>query len=96
MKWSEKVSPSPDTEVYYIGLPLVVQTSLEVMVELSPFTSLELKYADVQALFMAFANDPDFALISQFLSFSAIHVQMLYVCTGWNLISSTDLAKAHF
>ena len=55
------------------------------MVKLSPFTSLEHKYLDVQALLMAFANDPDLALIPQSLSLSVI--QMLYVCTGCDFIS---------
>ena len=81
----KKLVLSPDTDVYHIGLPFVFQTSLEVMVKLSPFTSLEHRYLDVQALLTAFANDPDLALIPQSHSLSVL--QMLYVCTGCDFIS---------
>lgn len=46
----KKLVLSPDTDVYHIGLPIVAGLSLEVMVKLGPFTSLENRYLDMQAL----------------------------------------------
>ena len=71
--------------MYHIGLPFVAGTSFQVMVKLSPFTSLEQKYLDMQALIRAFANDPDLAPIPQSV-FSSV-IQMIYVCTGCDFIS---------
>ena len=55
------------------------------MVKLSPFTSLEQRLLNTQALITALASDPDLALIPQPLSPSIM--QMLYVCTGCDFIS---------
>ena len=46
------------------------------MVKLSPFTSLEHRYLDVQALLTAFVNDPDPALIPQSLFLPAYPTPM--------------------
>ena len=61
----KKLVLSPDADVYHIGLPIVAGSSLEVMVGLSPFTSLENRYMylDMQALIKACTDDPDLDLI---------------------------------
>ena len=81
----KKLVLSPDTDVYHIGLPIVAGTGLDVVVRISPFSSLELRLLDMQALLSAFANDPDLAMIPPSLSPSAI--QVLYICTGCDFTS---------
>ena len=91
----KKLVLSPDTDVYHIGLPIVAGSSLEVVVKLSPFTSLENRYLDMQALIKAFVDDPDLAPIPNSLSPAVI--QMLFVCTGCDFISFFNgLGKASF
>ena len=92
-KWSEEASS--DTDVYHIGLPIVAGSSLEVVEKLSPFTSLENRYLDVQALIKAFVDDHDLAPIPSSLTPAVI--QMLFTCTGCNFISFFNgLGKASF
>ena len=79
-----KLVLSPDTDVYNIRLPLLAGTSLEVMIKLSPFTSLEQRFLDMQALFTGFSNDPDLAA-TQVQSPSVL--QMLFVSTGCDSVS---------
>ena len=91
----KKLVLSPDTDVYHIGLPIVAGTTFEVLVRLSPFSSLELRILDVQALISAFGNDPDLATIPPSLSPSVILT--LYTCTGCDFISFFNgLGKASF
>ena len=75
----KKLVLSPDTRLPCC-LPIVAVTSLDVLVQLSPFSSLVLHLLDMQALITSFANDPDMASIPPTLSSSAI--QVLYLCTG--------------
>ena len=91
----KKLVLSPETDVYHFGLPIVADTTLDILVRLSPFTSLELRLLDMQALISAFANDPDLAIIPQSLSTSTI--QVLFICTGCDFISFfTGFGKASF
>ena len=91
----KKLVLSPDADVYHIGLPIVAGSSLEVMVGLSPFTSLENRYLDMQALIKAFTDDPDLAPIPSSLAPAVI--QMLFVCTGCDFMSFFNgLGKASF
>ena len=78
-----KLVLSPDTDVYHIGL---AETRLEVMVKLSPFTSLEQRFLNMQALLTAFSNDPDLA-VSQIQLHVPSVVQTLFVCTGCDFVS---------
>ena len=91
----KKLILSPDTDVYHVGLPVVAGTTLDVLVRLSPFSSLELRLLDMQALISAFSNDPDMASIPSSLSPSAI--QVLYISTGCDFISFFNgFGKASF
>ena len=91
----KKLVLSTDTDVYRVSLPIVAGSSLEVMVKLSPFTSLENRYLDMQALIKAFSDDPDLALIPS--SLAPAVTQMLFVCTGCDFIFFFNgLGKASF
>ena len=51
-----------DTDVYHIGLPLVSQSAnKEVLVQVSPINSKEMKFVNLSALHAALGNDPDLA-----------------------------------
>ena len=81
--------------MYHIGLLIVTGSSFEVVVKLSPFTALENKYLDMQALIQALRDDPDLAPIPNSLSPAVI--QVLFVCTGCDFISFFNgLGKASF
>ena len=52
---------SPDTDVYNIGLPLVSQSvNKEVLVQISPINSEDMKLVDLPALNEALSHDPVF------------------------------------
>jgi len=55
---------SPDTDVYHIGLPLHPFQGKEVIVQISPLNSLELRLLHMNHLVSALQNDPDLASIS--------------------------------
>ena len=68
---------------------------LDVIVQLSPFSSVELRLLDIQALNSAFKNDPDLAVIPR-LSVAPV-MQVLFVCTGCDFVSFFNgLGKASF
>ena len=86
----------PDTDVYHIGLPIIAMTSLHIIVQLSPFSSLELRLLDMRGLIYAFANDPSLAKIPQSLSPSAKYVSFIHMCTGCDLyLFSMALGRLH-
>ena len=68
-----------------IGLPVITHTNLEVIVRLSPFSSLELRLLNMQALVHAFENDPDLAGVEK--SDIPVILQMLFICSGCDFIS---------
>lgn len=78
---TKKLILSPDTDVYHIGLPVISATDLNVFVQLSSFASIELLLLDIQALKLAFINDPDFASIPT--SSIGDIIQTLYLCLKW-------------
>jgi hypothetical protein len=80
----KKLVLSPDTDTYHVGLPVIAGTNLDVIVQLSPFSSLELRLLDVQSLIKAFMNDPDLATIQPSVLPSAM--QVMYICTGCDFI----------
>ena len=43
-----KLALSPDIDVYHVGLPLVAGTSFDVIIQLSSFSSLELRLLDIK------------------------------------------------
>lgn len=86
---------SPDTDVYHIGLPIVAETNLNVIVQLSSFSSVELRLLNMHALNTAFNNDPELAAVPP-ISVASV-IQALFVCTGCDFISFfTGLGKATF
>ena len=93
---TKKLILSLDTDVYHIGLPVTATTDLDVLVQLSFFTSVELSLLDIQALKRAFMNDPDLASIPT--SVIGDIIQNLYiVSTGCDFISFfTGIGKATF
>lgn len=48
----------PDTDIYHIGLPLV-SSSKQVIVQVGPMHSNDLKFLDMPALVKALQKDPD-------------------------------------
>ena len=92
---TKKLVLSPDTDVYHIGLPVVVGTHLDVIVRLSLFSALELRLLNLQALITAFENDPDLAGIAR-TDITRI-IQMLFIITGCDFVSFFNgLGKATF
>ena len=81
----KKLVLSPDTDVYHIGLPYIAGSNLDVMVKLSPLSSLQLRLLDMQALVAAVNNDPELSVIPQPLRPSVL--QILYICSGCDFIS---------
>ena len=63
----KKLVLSPDTDVYHIGLPQIVGTNLDVIVQLNQFNCKELRVLHMQHLTTAFTNDPDLATIPEAL-----------------------------
>ena len=85
---------SPDTDIYHIGLPLNRQ-SKQVVVQVSPINSNELKFLDICALHLALQNDPDLSGMAP-NSLPQI-IQTLFVCTGCDYISFfSGIGKATF
>ena len=77
---------SPDTDVYHIELPLVSQSAnKEVLVQVSPINSKEMKLVNLSALDTALGNDPDLAGLEA-VNLAQI-LQTLFVCTGCDYIS---------
>ena len=86
---------SPDTDTYHIGLPLVPQSDKEVLVQINPINSKEMKLVDLPALHKALKHDPDLAGLEP-AKISRI-LQTLFVCTGCDYISFfSGLGKATF
>ena len=92
---NRKLILSPDTDVYHIGLPVIAQTNLNVIVQLSSFSSIELRLLDLQALISAFNNDPHLASVPSTLIPKVF--QTVYVSTGCDFVSFfTGIGKATF
>ena len=86
---------SPDTDVYLIGLPLFCASERDIIVQVSPIASSQLKLLHLKALVHALQNDPDLAHIDQKILPKVF--QALYVVTGCDYISFfSQVGKASF
>ena len=87
---------SPDTDIYHIGLPLVPHSvNKEVLVQINPINSKDMKLVDLPALNEALSHDPDLAGLE--LAKIPQIVQTLFVCTGCDYISFfSGVGKATF
>ena len=85
---------SPDTDIYHIGLPLTRQNK-QVVIQVSPINSKEIKFLDTSALSLALQNDPDLAGMEP-NNLPQI-MQTMFVCTGCDYISFfSGIGKATF
>ena len=77
----KKLICSPDTDVYHIGLQLLwnEHSNFDVLVQTSPFSSLEIRYISLSALHLALNHDPDFAQASAALRPTIL--QTLFICS---------------
>ena len=75
---------SPDTDIYHIGLPLTRQNK-QVVIQVSPINSKEIKFLDTSALSLALQNNPDLAGMEP-NNLPQI-MQTMFVCTGCDYIS---------
>ena len=86
---------SPDTDVYFIGLPLKCTQDKEIIVQISEMNSRDLKLLYMNRLIAALASDPDMASIP-----TSTHpnvLQTLFVVTGCDYISFFNgIGKATF
>ena len=86
--------PFSHTDIYHIGLPLN-RGSKQVVIQVSPLNSTEVKYINISALHLALVNDPDLSCMES-NSLPQI-MQTLFVCTGCNYVSFfSGLRKATF
>ena len=86
---------SPDTDVYHIRMALESTHSKQVIVQISPVNSRQIKFLDMTALKAAFQNDPDLVNIDADILLQAF--QTLFVCTGCDYISFfSQIGKATF
>ena len=76
---------SPDTDVYHIGLPLHCATAKEILIQLSPVNSRELKTLNITSFISALKNDPDLAEVDSELLPKIM--QTIYISTGCDYVS---------
>ena len=83
---TKKLVLSPDTDVYHIGLTVIAaETDLDVIVRLSPFSSIEQRLLHLPALLTSFKNDPNLAAVQE--RKIAQIIQTLFITTGCDYIS---------
>ena len=75
---------SPDTDVFHIGLPLLDST-MQVIVQLSLYSSIEHRYMHLGRLHTALNNDPDLSTTPP--EFRPKLLQSLFICTGCDYTS---------
>ena len=84
---------SPDTDTYHIGLPL--QQTKQVVIQVGPINSRELKFLNMTALSTALMNDPDLIHIDPSSILQVM--QTIFVCSGCDYISFfSQIGKATF
>ena len=76
---------SPDTDVYFIGLPLQCTQEKSIVIQISQFFSRELRLLNASNLLTALRNDPNVAGIEP--NTLAKVFQLLYVTTGCDYVS---------
>ena len=82
---------SSDTDVYHIGLPLHCATAKEILVQLNPVNSKELKTLNITSFISAFKNDPDIAEVDSELLPKIMPT--IYISTGCDYVSFSYLGK---
>jgi len=86
---------SPDTDVYFIGLPLQCARDKEIILQISDMNSREVKLLHLGRLIMALMNDPDLANVAPATLPKVL--QTLYVVSGCDYISFfSGIGKATF
>ena len=86
---------SPDTDIYNIGLPLQHKSGKDIVIQLSPFNSKELKYLHLSTFVTVLQNDPDLSAIPSQLIPQIF--QTIFVATGCDYISFfSGIGKATF
>ena len=91
---SKKYILSPDTDVYHIGLPLILSTE-EIIIQLSRPSDKELNLLNLHIFVDLLRRDPDLAHISSHTI--PMIVQALFVSTGCDYISFfSGIGKAYF
>lgn len=92
---TRKLVLSSNTDVYHIGLRVIAKTELDVIVRLSPFSSIEQRLLRLPALLTSFNDDPDLVALEE--RKIAHIIQTLFVTTGCDYISFFNgLEKATF
>lgn len=92
---TRKLVCSPDTDVFHIGLPIVDSSSIDVIVQLNTYTSMEHRYLHLDALCTALHHDPDLSEVPQ--AFRSKWLQTLFICTGCDYTSFfAGIGKATF
>ena len=76
---------SPDTDVYFIGMPLPCTIEKDIMIRISKVTSKEIRLLHLNALLTALKHDPNLSSICP--SQLAKIMQVLYVVTGCDYTS---------
>ena len=77
---------SPDTDVYHIGFPLIVQ--------LNAYTSIEHQYLWANQLRLALNHDPDLAAVEADNRLALL--QALFIATGCDYTSFCRYRQSHF
>ena len=85
---------SSDTDVYHIGLPLHCATAKEILVQLNPVNSRELKTLNITSFISALKNDPDMAEVDSELLPKIMPT--IYISTGCDYVSFSYLGKSTF
>ena len=86
---------SPDTDIYHIGLPLQYGSRKDIIIQISPFNTNELKYLHLSAFVTVLQNDPDLSAIPPHLIPQIF--QTLFVASGCDYISFfSGIGKATF
>ena len=86
---------SADTDVYHIGLPLLCTQQKQVIVQVNPISSRQLKFINLQELIHALRTDPDLTQLDQALLPSIL--QTIYAASGCDYISFfSEIGKATF
>lgn len=86
---------SPDTDVYHIGLPLQSINRKEVIIQINPINSRELRLLHMNNLISALKNDPDLATIDSTIVPQVL--QTIFVTSGCDYISFfSGIGKASF
>lgn len=86
---------SPDTDTYHIGLPLDHGGNKDIILQISPNNSKDLRFLHLSAFITVLKNDPDLSTVPQ--SQIPQVIQTLFVVTGCDYVSFfSGIGKAAF